>query len=707
MKHVIKVLIVCLVFNVFYCSKKSSITYPKTKKVDQVNDYFGTRVEDPYRWLEDMNSAETAQWIKAQQEVTNQYLSKIGYRERMITHLTELWNYETYSVPEKQGNFYIFKKNDGLLEQDVVYIQKGLQAEPEVLVDPNKFSSDGSVSLRDYDFSRDQKYMGYSISRGGSDWREFFVMEVDTRKELPDHIEWAKFSRLSWYKSGFFYSRYDKPKDSEKYKAMLESQKLYYHRVGTPQSEDELIYQDLQNRKLGIRAEVTENEKYLVIDAWEGSSDYNYIYYKNLETDSAVKPVIEKPLAHFDFKAEIDDRFLVTTDYEAPNFRVVLIDPRQPQKENWQVVIPESPHKLESVSYVAGRLIATYLKDAISAVSVFDLKGKKLHDVRVPGMGTVRGFRGKKDDAEVFYSFSSFTVPTTIYRYLINENRSELFKKPRVKFDPDQYQTEQVFYESKDKTRVPLFMVHKKGLKLDSQNPAMLTGYGGFGSSTRPGFREHIIPLLENSGIYAAACLRGGGEYGEMWHRAGMFENKQNVFDDFIAAAEYLVRQGYTSPRKLAIRGASNGGLLVGAVMNQRPELFKVAVPQVGVMDMLRFHKFTIGWAWVGEYGSSENPAQFKYLYRYSPLHHIKEGLDYPATLVTTADRDDRVFPAHSFKYIATLQEKYKGRNPVLLRIETKAGHGGATGTSRQIALYADIYSFMFYNMGIEPVFPE
>ncbi|NIM12299.1 MAG: prolyl oligopeptidase family serine peptidase [Candidatus Aminicenantes bacterium] len=709
MKHLTRIFIVCLVISVFTtaCSKKEAprITYPVTQKVDHVDDYHGTQVSDPYRWLEDMNSPETAKWVEAQKKVTEQYLSAIEIRSRIKARLIELWNYERYSTPSKEGDYYVFTKNDGLQEQSVVYLQEGLTGKPEVLLDPNTFSKDGSISLRTRKLSRDYKYLGYGISRGGSDWREFFVMEVKTRKKLSDHINWVKFSGLSWYKNGFFYSRFDKPKESEKFKAKIQDQKIYYHQLDTPQSRDKLIFQDKKNPKRGYYTRVTDNEKYMAITVWEGAANHNYLYYKKLGTDpdSPMTPLIDKPLGYFSFVEEINDAFLVSTDYEAPNYKLILIDVKKPGKENWKTIIPESTDKLQSVSCVGGRLIASYLKDANTRVSVFDLEGKKIGDVQLPGIGTARGFSGKKEDDEVFYSFSSFTVPSTIYRYNVKENRSFLFREPAVKFNPDDFETKQVFYESKDNTKVPLFIIYKKGIKLTGQNPAMLYGYGGFNSTIRPRFNLSIIPLLEHGGIYAVACLRGGGEYGEKWHRAGMLGNKQNVFDDFIAAAEYLVRSGYTSPGRLAIRGTSNGGLLVGAVMNQRPDLFKVAIPQVGVMDMLRFHKFTIGWAWVGEYGSSENPGQFQFLYKYSPLHNIKEGLDYPATLVTTADHDDRVFPAHSFKYIATLQEKYKGTNPVLIRIETKVGHGGGTSTSKSIDLYTDIYSFMLYNMNIKP----
>jgi prolyl oligopeptidase len=709
MKKNTKMIVIYLVLGLFIFASTGAqeprIKYPVTKKVDQVDDYFGTKVEDPYRWLEEMNSPGTRQWINAQVEVTEKYLSSIEFRPRLKARFTELWNYEKYSYPTKEGEYYIFHKNDGLQEQDVVYMQKGLEGKPEVLLDPNTFSKDGSISLTDLSFSKNQDYLSYGISRGGSDWQEFYVMEVKTRGKMNDHIQWVKFSSTSWYRDGFFYSRYDEPpKDADKLKVKVQDQKIYYHKQGTPQSEDKLIFQDSRNPQRIYIGSTTDDERYLLITVLEGSSDHNLFYYKNLEKDSPVTPVIDKPIGHFKVVDETSGKFLLVTDYEAPNYKLVLIDPQKPQKEHWETIIPESTDKLDFVSYVGGRLIASYLKDANTRVSVFDVKGKKLYDVQLPGIGTAWGFSGKREDNEVFYTFTSFTTPAAIYRYNIKENKSELFRKSNAKFNAEAYETRQVFYESKDKTRVPLFIVHKKGLPMSGQNPTMLYGYGGFNVPIRPSFRISIIPLLENGGVYAVACLRGGDEYGEKWHRAGMLEKKQNVFDDFIAAAEYLVRTGYTSPQKLAIMGASNGGLLVGAVMNQRPDLFKVAIPDVGVMDMLRFHKFTIGWAWVGEYGSSENPEQFKYLYKYSPLHNIKAGVEYPAALVNTADHDDRVFPAHSFKYIATLQEKYKGKNPVLIRIETQVGHGAGTATSKSIQLYTDIYSFMFYNMNIKPI---
>jgi prolyl oligopeptidase len=682
-------------------AEKTPLKYPASKKIAQVDDYFGVKVNDPYRWLEDGNSPETADWVTAQKKFTESYLATIPFREKFRTRLTGISNYEKYSNAAKEGEYYTFRKNTGLQDQSVVYIQKGLQGEAKILLDPNALS----VILTDTAFSKDQKYFSYGISPGGSDWREFFVMETATGKKLADHVQWAKFSEMSWYKDGFFYSRYDEPPAADRLKAKVEFQKLFYHKLGTSQAEDKLTFSDPGNPELGFGGEVTEDEKYLVITGWVGSANHNFLYYKDLAAATAVIPLIDKPLGQFVFIAEDAGRFLVLTDFQAPNFKLILIDPLQPQKENWKTIIPEAKDKMDDVSYVGGRLIVSYLKDANSVVSVHAASGLKLYDIALPGIGTAYGFSGKKNDNEVFYTFTSFTFPPAIYRYMVEENRSELFRKADVKFDPDKFQTTQVFYESKDKTRIPLFIVHKKGLELDGRNPTMLYGYGGFNSAMQPYFRASLIPLLECGGVYAMACLRGGSEYGEEWHRAAMFEKKQNVFDDFIAAAEYLMAKGYTSLQKLAVYGASNGGLLVAAVINQRPELFQVAFPEVGVLDMLRYHKFTIGWAWTGEYGSSEKPEQFKYLYAYSPLHNIREGVPYPATLVETADHDDRVFPAHSFKYIAAMQEKYKGKNPILLRVETKVGHGTGSTTSKTIERYTDMYSFMFYNMGIEPEF--
>ena len=692
-----------LLLQTFPFAEEAPLKYPVAKKVDHTDDYFGTKVADPYRWMEDTKSDDTVAWINAELALTDQYLSAIPFRTKIKDRLTELWNYERYSAPQKIGDHYIFRKNNGLQEQSVIYIQKGLDGKPEVLLDPNTFSKDGSISLGGINFSKDYRYMSYMTSTGGSDWRDLYVMEVQSRKLLTDHLQWIKFSFPSWYKDGFFYSRYDEPpKDADNLKISLQNQKLYYHKLGTPQSEDKLIYQNPDNPKQGFFGFVPEEEKYLIISVWQGGTDYNLLYYKNLETDSPVTPIIADFIGHFNISDVIGDKFLLTTDYEAPNYKCVLVDPLKPQKENWETVIPESTDKLEGASLVGGKLIAEYLKDANTKVSIFDEKGKYLYDVQLPGIGTAGGFGGKKEDNEVFYTFTSFTTPPMIYHYDIKANKSTLFRQAAVKFNPEDFETRQVFYESKDKTRVPMFITYKKGLKLDGHNPTMLYGYGGFNVAMIPVFQVSLIPLLEKGGVYASACIRGGSEYGEKWHAAGTLDKKQNVFDDFIAAAEYLIREKYTSPERLAINGGSNGGLLVAAVTNQRPDLFKVAIPQVGVMDMLRFQKFTIGWAWVSDYGSSDNPEQFKFLYAYSPIHNIKEGVEYPAIMATTADHDDRVFPAHSFKYIAALQEKYKGKNPILIRIETKVGHGAGTSTSKYIDLFADMYAFMFYNMNLK-----
>ena len=696
-----KIYFICLLFVIFYmsCSETTDLRYPVTKKTDQVDDYFGTKVKDPYRWLEDINSSETGKWLELQEKTRQQYFSRIGFREKLKERLTTLANFERYTAPVKRGEYYVYWKNTGLQEQDVFYIQKGLTGEPRVLLDPNTLSQDGSIYLVSTDLSKDQRYLGYGISRGGSDWTEYYVLEVQTGKKLSDHIRWTKSYGISWYRDGFFYSRYDEPGDKEKLKAKNEFMKVFYHRLGEKQSADRLIYQDTTNPRLRFPVQVTEDEKYLVIDGRENMGSENFLYYKDLQTGPGVFPLNDKLRGHFEFVDEIDDYFLVMTDCDAPNNKLILLDPKNPQQDHWKVIIPGSANKMELVSCIGGRLIVSYLKDACTAVWVFDLEGKKLHDIRLPGIGTAYGFIGNKEDNEVFYTFESFTIPPTIYRYHIRENKSELFRESGIQFDRDQYETRQVFYESKDKTKIPLFIVCKKGLEPDGKNPAWLYGYGGFNLSMTPGFWYVLIPWLENGGIYAQPCLRGGGEYGEEWHRAGMLEKKQNVFDDFIAAAEYLISSGYTTPQRLAINGGSNGGLLVGAVLTQRPDLFAAAVPEAGPYDMLRLQKFTIGGLAVAEWGSSDDPGQFNYLYKYSPLHNIHESRIYPAVLVTTGDHDDRVFPAHSYKFAATLQEKYQGKNPVLLLVDKNVGHG-VSSLSKSIEYYSDILSFMLYNCG-------
>jgi len=680
-----------------------ALDYPDIKKTDQADDYFGTKVADPYRWQETHDEALDA-WIQQENEVTQSYLNHIPFRDNIKDRLTEIWNYPKYGAPFKEGGKYYFFKNDGLQNQSVLYVQPSLTAEPEVFLDPNKFSDDGTVALSSLEFSEDGKYVAYGTASGGSDWNTYYVMDATTGEKLDDEVEWVKFSGPSWYKNGFFYSRYDAPTEGNKLANKNEYHKVYYHQVGTPQSQDKLVYEDKQHALRNFYGQTTDDEHFLLLNVSEGASGANALYYKDLtDSKASIKPIVENFESEYNVVDNMGDKLLVRTNKNAPRYRLVLIDPEKPQKQNWQVVIPESENVMTDVSLAGGRIVATYMKDASSEVAVFDTKGKQLNKVELPAIGTVSGFNGKKEDKEVFFTFTSFTYPTTIYRYDIPNNKVSLFRKSEVDINTDNYETKQMFYTSKDGTKVPMFIVHKKGLALDGNNPTMLYAYGGFNISMTPSFSVSNMLWLENGGVYALPNLRGGGEYGEEWHKAGVTPNKQNVFDDFISAAEYLIKENYTSSEKLAVSGGSNGGLLVGAFMTQRPELAKVALPAVGVMDMLRFHKFTIGWAWVPEYGSSDDAAQFKNLYAFSPLHNIKEGVKYPATLVKTADHDDRVVPAHSFKFISTLQEKGAQGNPYLIRVDVRAGHGAGKPTSLQIQEAADTWAFVYQNMGLNP----
>ncbi|MBC5993918.1 prolyl oligopeptidase family serine peptidase [Pontibacter cellulosilyticus] len=682
---------------------KSDLDYPDTKKVDQVDNYFGTQVADPYRWLETHN-AEVDEWIEAQNKVTFNYLDDIDFRDNIKRRLTEIWNYPKYGAPFKEGGKYYFFKNDGLQNQSVLYVQETLEAEPKVFFDPNKLSSDGTVALTSLQFSKDGKYVAYGTSSGGSDWNTYQVMDASTGKMLDDKIEWVKFSSPSWYKDGFYYSRYDAPTEGNKLANKNEYHKVYYHKIGTPQNQDQLVYEDKTKPLRNFYGQTTDDERYLILNVSEGASGANALYYKDLkDPKSTIKPLIENFENEYNVIDSFGDKLLVMTNKNAPRYRLVMIDPKKPQEANWKVVVPESQNVMQGVSSVGGRIIATYMKDATSQVVVYDQTGKQLNNVELPTLGTVSGFGGDKENKETFFTFTSFTYPPTIYRYDVANNKVTQFRKTEVKVDTDAFETKQVFYTSKDGTKVPMFIVHKKGLKLDGTNPTYLYAYGGFNISLTPSFSIANMLWLENGGVYAMPNLRGGGEYGEDWHKAGMTPNKQNVFDDFIAAAEYLIDQKYTSSDKLAVAGGSNGGLLVGAFMTQRPDLAKVAIPAVGVMDMLRFHKFTIGWAWVPEYGSSEDEAQFKNLYTFSPLHNIKEGVKYPATLVKTADHDDRVVPAHSFKFISELQDKGAEGNPYLIRVDVRAGHGAGKPTSLLIQEWADTWAFIYKNMGVNP----
>jgi len=692
-----------------YAQQGARLDYPQTRKVDHVDTYHGIAVPDPYRWLEDDNSPETAQWVAAENKVTFGYLEQIPYRAQLKARLEALFNYPKYGAPSRKGEFFFFSKNDGLQNQSVLYIQKGLTGTPEVLIDPNAWSADGTTRLVAFSLSKNGKYAVVGVSRAGSDWQEFGVMEVATKTMLPDTLEWVKVSGASWRGDGFYYSRYPAPEKGHELSSANENHQVYFHKVGTPQSADELVFQDPANPQRFHGVGTTEDERFAILevsDRGKGKKG-NAVFVRDLSKNETMFRPLIGTIGDDTFNVidNVGDKLLVQTDRGAPNGKVVLIDPAQPEEANWKTVLPERAEPLQGAGTAGGKLFVSYLKDVATVAEVHALDGALENVVQLPGPGTAGGFGGEKDDTFVFYTFTSFSVPPTIYRYDIATKQSSVFRTPEIPgFDASAYETKQVFYNSKDGTRVPMFLVYRKGLKLDGTNPTLLYGYGGFNITTSPGFSALRIGLLEQGFVYASANLRGGGEYGEKWHEAGMKLNKQNVFDDFIAAAEWLIANKYTSAAKLAIQGGSNGGLLVGVVMNQRPELFKVAIAQVGVMDMLRFHKFTIGWNWIADYGSSDNPDQFKALYAYSPLHNIKAGVKYPATLITTADHDDRVVPAHSFKYAATLQEKAGRATPILVRIETKSGHG-ASSTTKQIETVADIDAFIFFNMGVTPAF--
>jgi prolyl oligopeptidase len=684
--------------------------YPQTKRVDHTDTYFGARVADPYRWLEDDNSPETMKWVEEQNKVTFGYLEKIPYRQKVKARLETLFNYPKYGAPFRNGEHFFFSKNDGLQNQSVYYMQKGLEGTSEVLIDPNKFAADGTSQLAAFALSKNGKYLAYGISKGGSDWREVHVMDVASRKTLSDVLQWVKVSGIAWQGDGFYYSRYEAPKQGEELTSENDDHKVFYHRIGTSQSQDELVYQDKANPQRFHTVETTEDERFAILEVSDRGKgkDGNALFLRDGATRSARPwtPVIEEITNDIYIVVDnVGDRLLVQTNRNAPNWKVVLIDPKNPQEKNWKDVLPEKPEPLQSASTAGGKLFATYLKDVTTRAYVYDLAGKLENEITLPGLGSATGFTGKRDDKFIFYTFTSFTFPPSIYRYDIAARTSTLYRAPKIpNFDPNDYETRQVFYPSKDGTRVPMFVVHKKGLKLDGSNPTIVYGYGGFNLTTYPTFSPLRLALLEQGVVYVSTNIRGGAEYGEKWHQAGMKLQKQNVFDDFIAAAEYLINNKYTSPARLGIQGASNGGLLVGAVANQRPELFKVVIQQAGVMDMLRFQKFTIGWNWIADYGSSDNEAEFKVLRAYSPIHNLREGVKYPSTLTTTADHDDRVVPAHSFKYAAALQHAHAGENPVLIRIDTNSGHG-ASSTTKSIEQAADIYSFIFENLGVRPAY--
>ena len=696
-------LIVCLLAGAAQQMIKPN-NYPVARKSDQVDDYHGVKVADPYRWLEDLDSAETRAWVEAENKLTFSFLEAIPARTAIKDRLTKLWNYEKYGIPNKEGHRYFYTRNSGLQNQAVLYTVTSLDAQPQMVLDPNTLSPDGTVALSGMQVSPDGKLLAYSLSASGSDWQEWKVRDVETAKDLSDHLKWVKFSGVSWTRDGkgFFYSRYDEPK-GDTLKGTNYFQKVYYHKLGTPQSDDVLVYERPDQKDWLFISSVTEDGNYLIMTVYQGTDVKSRVYYKELRSkDAAVVKLLDDFDAAYGFIGNEGTRFWFQTDLQAPRGRVIEIDTSKPARDNWKVVVPEGKETLQATSFVNHKFILNYLKDAYTQVKIYDTAGKLVNEVAFPGIGSAEGFGGKATDKETFYSFTGFTTPTTIYRYDMTTGKSTVFRQPKVDFNPAGYETKQVFYTSKDGTKVPMFITHKKGVKLDGNNPTYLYGYGGFNVSLSPAFSVGNLVWMEMGGVYAQPNLRGGGEYGEDWHQAGMKLKKQNVFDDFIAAAQWLIDNKYTSTPKLAIGGGSNGGLLVGAAMTQRPELFGAALPAVGVMDMLRFQTFTIGWAWVSDYGSSENPEEFKALYAYSPLHNIKSGTSYPPTLITTADHDDRVWPGHSFKFAAALQAAQAGTAPVLIRIETKAGHGAGKPTSKIIEDIADRFSFLVKTLGMK-----
>ena len=712
--------------------------FPATRQSDHVDDYHGTKVADPYRWLEDLDSPQTRAWVEAQNEVTFGYLSQIPAREKIRRRLTELWNFERFTLPVKRGGRYFYTRNDGLQNQNAVFVLEQLDGEPRLLLDPNTFSSDGTIALANWVPSEDGKLLAYGLAHAGSDWQEWHVMEIDSGRQRTDHLKWVKFSRVSWTldHAGFFYSRYDEPKEGEKFTGTNYYHKLYYHRVGQPQESDALIYRRDDQKEWSFDGDVTDDGQYLIISISKSTDPKTQIFYKELARPEA--PVVELITgfdADYEFVGNDGATFWILTDSGAPLKRLMAVDtrrvgpaasaaPAHPRSDRhgraladaslshpivaandrpgWKEVIPERQDVLRDVSFIGGHFIAQYLQDARSAIRVFDRGGKFVRQVDLPDLGSAGGFSGRQHDAETFYSFGNYTTPGTIYRYDVREGQSTVFRQPQVAFDPSLYETKQVFCTSQDGTRVPIMIVARKGIPLDGSHPTILYAYGGFNIAQTPGFAASIIAWLEQGGVYAVANLRGGGEYGRAWHEAGMLGRKQNVFDDFYAAAQWLIDHQYTSPSKLAIRGGSNGGLLVGAAITQRPELFAAAVPSVGVMDMLRYHKFTIGWAWVGEYGSSDDPEQFQNLLRYSPLHNLRPGTKYPATLITTGDHDDRVVPGHSYKFAAALQAAQAGDAPTLIRIETRAGHGAGKPTTKLIDEATDVLAFLTRALGME-----
>ncbi len=706
-----KILIFVLVAIIFAsCKNQKTMVYPTAKKVNAADTFFGTVVPDPYRWMENENDPDLKKWIDEENKLTFGFLEKIPYRKQIFNRLKQLYNYEKFSTPWYKGGKFFQFRNNGLQNQYVLYVMKSPDDTGKILIDPNKFSADGTVSLSTIGISKDGKFVAYAINRSGSDWQEIYVKEIETGKNLPDSIKWAKFSGITWFKDGFFYSRYPEPEQGKELTAQNLNQQVFYHKINTPQSEDKLIFANPDEPENGFSTDISTDEKFLIISEWKGTSG-NRIYFKDLTGENSCFVKLNETFDYdFHFVDHINGKLLFITNYNAPNYKLIAIDPENPAEENWQDLIPEKNYVLQSVKIAdKDKLFASYLKDVVSYIDVYNAAGDSLYHLNLPSPGSAN--ISVSDELDFgFLSLTSYTSPGTIYIINVSDGSLKKFWEPEINgINFDEYETKEEFYTSFDGTKVPIFIVYKKGIKLDGQNPAWLYGYGGFNISLTPYFNPLRMLWLENGGVFAVANIRGGGEYGEKWHKAGTKLNKKNVFKDFIAAAEYLIKQGYTNPDKLVIQGGSNGGLLIGAVVNMRPDLFKVALPAVGVMDMLRYFRFTIGKAWAADYGlPTENEELFKYIYSYSPLHniHCSDTTVYPAILVTTADHDDRVVPAHSFKYIATLQEKCKNNpNPLLIRIETKAGHGGGKPTQKILEEWTDIYSFVFYNLGMTPKF--
>ena len=704
MRMIYRVSFAFLIFMSFSINSLSQtvIKYPNAKKVEQTDDYHGVKVSDPYRWLEEVDSADTKSWVDVQNKITFDYLATIPQREQLKKRLTELWNYEKYSAPFKVGKNYFYYKNDGLQNQSVLYIASSINDPGKVFFDPNKLSADGTAALSGMSFTDDGKLVAYGVAIAGSDRTEWRVKDVETGSDLADVLPPNRQGGVSWLKdnSGFFYSGFKQTAKGKELKENTFGQKMYFHKLGTPTSEDTVVYERPDNKEYFIGGGVTEDGNYLVISVGKGTGRENMVYYKDLsKKDSPILPLVDTLDSDYSFIENDKSTFYFRTDKDAPRAKIVKVDIANGLK--WQDVIPEAAETLQGAGMINNQFVLNYLKDAYTQIKIYDIKGKFVRDVTLPGIGSAGGFGGKRFDTETFYSYSSYNAPPTIFRYDMKTGKSTLFRQAKVAFNPSDYEVKQVKFASKDGTTVPMFVVHKKGLKYDGTNPTLLYGYGGFNVSQTPGFSAARLVWLEMGGVFVVANIRGGAEYGEAWHEAGTKLKKQNVFDDFIGAAEFLINEKITSPAKLAIQGGSNGGLLVGAVLNQRPDLFGAALPAVGVMDMLRFPKFTIGWAWTSDYGSPDNKAEFEAIYKYSPLHNIKPGTKYPAVMVTTADHDDRVFPAHSFKYAATLQAAQGGDAPVLIRIETKAGHGAGKPTAKIIEEQADIYGFLIKNLGM------